>query len=222
MSGLNLLARGKPGFPPAERALKEPNGLLAVGGELNPDWLITAYRHGVFPWFEDDRGPLLWWSPDPRAVLYPDAIKTSRSLAKRLRNGGFRVTLDGAFRSVIERCAESRMQAGGSETGTWITRKMIEAYTELHEIGLAHSVDVWQEDELVGGLYGVSLGRMFFGESMFSTVRDASKIALVHLAQNENYQLIDCQMPSAHLQSMGAILVSRREFIENLDKLLSG
>lgn len=220
MSGLNLLARGKPGFPPAERALKEPNGLLAVGGELNPDWLITAYRHGVFPWFEDDRGPLLWWSPDPRAVLYPDAIKTSRSLAKRLRNGGFRVTLDGAFRSVIERCAESRMQAGGSETGTWITRKMIEAYTELHEIGLAHSVDVWQEDELVGGLYGVSLGRMFFGESMFSREKDASKVALSCLCRQMrqwDYPLIDCQVSNPHLASLGAIELPRSEFIAKIE-----
>lgn len=220
MSGLNLLARGKPGFPPAERALKEPNGLLAVGGELNPDWLITAYRHGVFPWFEDDRGPLLWWSPDPRAVLYPDAIKTSRSLAKRLRNGGFRVTLDGAFQSVIERCAESRMQAGGSETGTWITRKMIEAYTELHEIGLAHSVDVWQEDELVGGLYGVSLGRMFFGESMFSREKDASKVALSCLCRQMrqwDYPLIDCQVSNPHLASLGAIELPRSEFIAKIE-----
>ena len=220
MSGLNLLARGKPGFPPAERALKEPNGLLAVGGELNPDWLITAYRHGVFPWFEDDRGPLLWWSPDPRAVLYPDAIKTSRSLAKRLRNGGFRVTLDRAFRSVIERCAESRMQAGGSETGTWITRKMIDAYTELHEIGLAHSVDVWQEDELVGGLYGVSLGRMFFGESMFSREKDASKVALSCLCRQMrqwDYPLIDCQVSNPHLASLGAIELPRSEFIAKIE-----
>lgn len=220
MSGLNLLARGKPGFPPAERALKEPNGLLAVGGELNPDWLITAYRHGVFPWFEDDRGPLLWWSPDPRAVLYPDAVKTSRSLAKRLRNGGFRVTLDRAFRSVIEHCAESRMQTGGSETGTWITRKMIDAYTELHEIGLAHSVDVWQEDELVGGLYGVSLGRMFFGESMFSREKDASKVALSCLCRQMrqwDYPLIDCQVSNPHLASLGAIELPRSEFIAKIE-----
>ncbi len=220
MSGLNLLARGKPGFPPPERALREPNGLLAVGGELNPDWLLTAYRHGVFPWFEDDRGPLLWWSPDPRAILYPDAIKTSRSLAKRLRNGGFRVTLDTAFRSVIEGCAESRVRAGRTENGTWITQKMIDAYTELHEIGFAHSVEVWREDELVGGLYGVSLGRMFFGESMFSREKDASKVALSCLCRQMrrwDYPLIDCQVSNPHLASLGAIELPRSEFIAKIE-----
>ncbi len=220
MSGLNLLARGKPGFPPPESALKEPNGLLAVGGALNPDWLITAYRHGVFPWFEDDRGPLLWWSPDPRAILYPDAIKISRSLAKRLRNAGFRVTLDTAFRAVIESCAESRVRAGRTETGTWITRKMIDAYTELHELGLAHAVEVWLEDELVGGLYGVSLGRMFFGESMFSREKDASKVALSCLCkqmQQWDYLLIDCQVSNPHLVSLGAIELPRSEFVAKIE-----
>ena len=220
MSGLNLLARGKPGFPPPESALKEPNGLLAVGGALNPDWLITAYRHGVFPWFEDDRGPLLWWSPDPRAILYPDAIKISRSLAKRLRNAGFRVTLDTAFRAVIESCAESRVRAGRTETGTWITRKMIDAYTELYELGLAHAVEVWLEDELVGGLYGVSLGRMFFGESMFSREKDASKVALSCLCkqmQQWDYLLIDCQVSNPHLVSLGAIELPRSEFVAKIE-----
>ena len=220
MSGLNLLARGKPAFPAAERALTEPNGLLAVGGDLNTDWLVTAYQHGVFPWFDDDSGPLLWWSPDPRAVLLPDQLKVSRSLAKRLRNAGFQVTLDTVFSQVIEGCAEARARADEQPAGTWITRNMIDAYVELHQLGLAHSVEVWLEGDLVGGLYGVSLGRMFFGESMFSRARDASKVALVSLCdqlRQWDYPLIDCQVSNPHLLSLGAVELPRTEFIAKIE-----
>lgn len=220
MSGLNLLARGKPAFPAAERALTEPNGLLAVGGELNTDWLVTAYQHGVFPWFDDDSGPLLWWSPDPRAVLFPDQLKVSRSLAKRMRNAGFQVTLDTGFSQVIEGCAEARARADEQPAGTWITRNMIDAYVELHQLGLAHSVEVWLEGDLVGGLYGVSLGRMFFGESMFARARDASKVALVSLCDQLlqwDYPLIDCQVSNPHLLSLGAVELPRTEFIAKIE-----
>ena len=220
MSGLNLLARGKPAFPPPERALAEPNGLLAVGGQLNTDWLVTAYRHGVFPWFDDDSGPLLWWSPDPRAVLYPGRLKISRSLTKKLRNGGFSVTLDTVFKQVIEACAQARVLSPDQPNGTWITRNMIDAYVELHRLGLAHSVEVWRADELVGGLYGVSLGRMFFGESMFSRVPDASKVALVGLCRQVlqwDYPLIDCQVSNPHLSSLGAVELPRDEFIAKIE-----
>jgi leucyl/phenylalanyl-tRNA---protein transferase len=203
-------------FPDPAYALEEPNGLLAVGGDLSPARLLNAYRQGIFPWYSDDQ-PILWWSPAPRAVLFPEQLHISRSLKKRLRSGAFRVTLDEAFTEVIEACSTAR----GAASGTWITDEMKQAYTRLHRIGFAHSVEVWQADELVGGLYGVSLGKVFFGESMFSRVTDASKLALVHLVRQLmawEFALIDCQVGSAHLRSLGACEIPRDEFLDLLDR----
>ncbi|MCC5857394.1 MAG: leucyl/phenylalanyl-tRNA--protein transferase [Ectothiorhodospiraceae bacterium] len=205
-------------FPPVETALTQPNGLVAVGGDLSPERLVNAYRQGIFPWFEEDQ-PILWWSPDPRAVLYPDKLRVSRSLAKRIRNAGFRVTMDRAFRAVMEACAAPRRQSAG----TWITTGMLDAYTRLHQQGLAHSVEVWDGDELVGGLYGVGLGAAFFGESMFSRRTDASKVALVWLVrhlQTEGARFIDCQVSSSHLATLGAVDIPRARFIRELDAAL--
>jgi len=211
-----------------DRALDDPNGLLAVGGALNADWLTLAYRQGIFPWFDSDDSPILWWCPDPRAVIFPDRVRITRSLAKRLRNGGFTVTSDTAFPDVINACAASRARGTAAENGTWITPGMMAAYSELHGLGLAHSIEVWSQPDgpdtparLVGGLYGVSLGRMFFGESMFSRAADASKIALCHLARqllSWDFWLIDCQIANPHLSSMGAVDVPRAEFIRLVEK----
>ncbi|MEO6696524.1 MAG: leucyl/phenylalanyl-tRNA--protein transferase, partial [Gammaproteobacteria bacterium] len=165
-------------FPDVNLALREPDGLLALGGDLSPERLLAAYRKGIFPWYNEGQ-PILWWSPDPRAVLFPSRVKISRSLRKTLRQGRYRITLDQAFRSVIEGCAAPR----NGVPGTWISRAMMEAYTELHERGYAHSVEAWRDGQLVGGLYGVALGRVFFGESMFSRSPDASKVALASLAR---------------------------------------
>lgn len=223
---MNLLHRAHPDFPPVERALEEPNGLLAVGGQLDAEWLTMAYRRGIFPWFDNDSSPILWWCPDPRAVILPADVHISRSLAKRLRNGGFYVSADLDFLSVIAGCAEERAsQTDAAAAGTWITPGMMSAYTDLHERGLAHSIEVWQGDGearvLVGGLYGVSLGRMFFGESMFSRAPDASKVALCHLARqllSWDFWLIDCQIANPHLSRMGAVDLSREAFIELVEK----
>lgn len=223
---MNLLDRRNPVFPPLDRALDDPNGLLAVGGELTEQWLVSAYRRGIFPWFDDDAGPILWWSPDPRAVIYPDQLKVSRSLAKRLRNGGFEVTYDTAFPKVIAACSEPRKGFEGRESGTWITPKMASAYCHLHDIGLAHSIEVWLTSEdgarrLAGGLYGVSLGRMFFGESMFAREPDASKVALYHLCQRAkewSFTLIDCQVGNPHLERMGAVEIPRRIFAHLIEE----
>jgi len=203
-------------FPPVEEALSEPDGLLAYGGSLSPRRLLNAYRHGVFPWFNDDQ-PILWWSPDPRMVLEPSRIKVSRSLGKTLRKGHFRYTFDRAFTDVMAGCAAPRK----GEPGTWITDTMVEAYVELHRRGHAHSLEVWQDDALVGGLYGVAVGKVFFGESMFSRVSDASKAATVCLAHQLDawgFPLIDCQMSTAHLESLGAHEIPRREFSALLDR----
>jgi leucyl/phenylalanyl-tRNA--protein transferase len=203
-------------FPPVEQAELEPNGLLAVGGDLSSSRLLNAYRSGIFPWYSDDQ-PILWWSPDPRTVLYPEQLKISRSLRKTLRNKPFRVTFDQAFSGVMSACAAPRKQA----EGTWISPEMLAAYRELHRIGYAHSVEVWMEDRLVGGLYGVALGSVFFGESMFSTERDASKVALVYLTrllQDRDFRLIDCQVYSAHLISLGAKEIERSSFCRALDR----
>jgi leucyl/phenylalanyl-tRNA--protein transferase len=212
MSGLSVLPSHRVGFPPPESALAEPNGLLAVGGSLTPEWLLAAYARGIFPWFDDDASPLLWWSPDPRAVLVPEELRVTRSLAKRIRNAGFDVTMDQAFADVVAACAAPR----GAESGTWITADMARAYGELHELGFAHSVETRLDGELVGGLYGVSLGRMFFGESMFARERDASKVALYHLTmrvRDWNFSLIDCQIMNEHLRSLGAREMPRAEFL---------
>lgn len=199
-------------FPPIERALTEPNGLLAAGGDLSPARLIDAYRRGIFPWYSAGE-PILWWSPDPRMVLLPGALRISRSLAKTLRNADYRVTLDTAFGEVIAACAETPRPG---QHGTWITPEMQTAYTRLHALGYAHSVEVWRQGRLVGGLYGVALGRLFCGESMFSRVRDASKIALAHLCRHlerRGFGIIDCQMETAHLASLGARPMPRRDYL---------
>lgn len=204
------LEGGAPGFPPVSAALDDPNGLLAAGGALSPEWLLEAYRHGIFPWFNAGE-PILWWSPDPRLVLIPDAIRISHSLRKTLRRGRFEVRFDTAFAEVIEACAAPREPG----LGTWITAEMRRAYCRMHELGVAHSVESWRDGKLVGGLYGMALGRVFFGESMFSHESDASKVALAHLARflgARGYVMIDCQMTTAHLQSMGAREMSRSDF----------
>src|SRR3569623_1945441 len=206
-------------FPPVETALREPNGLLAMGGELSLERLLDAYRHGIFPWFNPGE-PILWWSPDPRMVLVPGEARVTRSLAKRLRNGGFEVRVDTAFAAVMRACAEPREGAGG----TWISPAMIAAYTRLFDAGYAHAVETWRDGRLVGGLYGVAIGRMFYGESMFSRATDASKVAHAHLArqlERWRFGLIDCQMQTSHLESLGARTISRRDFLLVLADLIN-
>ncbi|MBL3599623.1 MAG: leucyl/phenylalanyl-tRNA--protein transferase [gamma proteobacterium endosymbiont of Lamellibrachia anaximandri] len=202
-------------FPAVKFAEQEPNGLLAVGGDLSPERLVNAYRHGVFPWYSDNE-PILWWSPDPRTVLYPERVKISRSLGKTLRKEKFQVTLDTAFSEVIHACAEPRPKS----PGTWLMPEMKAAYAELHEQEVAHSVEVWQEKQLVGGLYGVAIGGVFFGESMFSRVSDSSKVAFVFLCRHLHrwgYRLIDCQVYTEHLASLGAEEIPRSVFCQSLD-----
>ena len=197
-------------FPPLERALDEPAGLLAAGGDLSTVRLLAAYRRGIFPWYSPGQ-PVLWWSPDPRAVLFPEEFRCTRSLSKRIRNGGFGSAIDRDFRGVIEACAAPRPQS----VGTWITPEMLAAYVELHRRGYAHSVETYQGDRLVGGLYGVRLGGVFFGESMFSRERDASKVALARLVETclaEGIVVIDCQMASTHLDSLGSRRIPRNRF----------
>jgi leucyl/phenylalanyl-tRNA--protein transferase len=206
-------------FPRLERAMAEPNGLLAVGGDLSPERLIDAYRRGIYPWYSEGQ-PLLWWSPDPRMVLFVDEFKMSRSLAKRVRRREFDVRVDTAFAAVIEACAEAPREG---QRGTWITQEMIAAYERLHELGYAHSVEAWRDNALLGGLYGIALGRVFFGESMFTRVSDASKVslaALVALLQHQGVTLIDCQQETEHLASMGARPIARREFARRLSELI--
>lgn len=198
-------------FPDVELALREPDGLLAIGGDLSTQRLLQAYRSGIFPWYSEGQ-PILWWSPDPRTVLFPEELKVSRSLAKTLRRGSYRVTLDQAFAQVVDACAAPRKD----QDGTWITPAMKKAYRELHRLGLAHSIESWYQDQLVGGLYGIALGRVFFGESMFSRQTDASKVAFVHLVhwlKDWQYALIDCQVHTPHLASLGARPIARGEFI---------
>jgi leucyl/phenylalanyl-tRNA--protein transferase len=203
-------------FPATDQALDDPDGLLAVGGDLSVERLLAAYRRGIFPWYQD-RQPILWWSPDPRAVLFPREFHASRSLRRTLRRNEFRVSVDMDFGSVITACAAEREQAG-----TWITPDMLSAYQVLHELGHAHSVETWQDGELVGGLYGVGIGRAFFGESMFSRTSDASKVALARLTSlcgELGIELIDCQLASAHLAKLGARQLPRDEFETLLRRL---
>ena len=211
-------------FPPVEAALREPNGLLAMGGDLSVERLLDAYRHGIFPWFNPGE-PILWWSPDPRMVLVPSEIRVTRSLAKRIRNAGFDVRVDTAFVEVMHGCGEPRRAEPGEEPpGTWISPAMVAAYTRLFDAGYAHSVETWHNGELVGGLYGVAIGRMFYGESMFSREPDASKVALVRLArqlQQWEFGLIDCQMETSHLASMGARPILRATFTARLAELVN-
>ena len=200
------------GFPDVEQALEYPNGLLAAGGDLTPERLLCAYRRGIFPWFSEGQ-PVLWWTPDPRAVLFPGNLRISRSLRKTLRRGHFALSADHAFSEVIRHCAMPR----ATERSTWITGEMIGAYRRLHVLGHARSIETWWDGELVGGLYGVAMGRVFFGESMFSRARDASKAALVGLCAL-GYWLIDCQLPSKHLARLGAVDMPRRAFNAYLEQ----
>jgi leucyl/phenylalanyl-tRNA--protein transferase len=203
-------------FPAVEHALREPDGLLALGGDLCSERLLLAYRSGIFPWFGPDQ-PILWWSPDPRLVLFPEQLHISRSLARTLRRDRFKVTLDRDFDAVIAQCAAPRR----GQAGTWITDEMRAAYLRLHQEGHAHSVECWLDGELVGGLYGVAIGRIFFGESMFTLLPDASKVAFVRLVEqlrDWGYPLIDCQVHTRHLASLGACAIGRDEFIASLNR----
>lgn len=201
-------------FPPVHEA--SPEGILAYGGDLSPERLLHAYRSGIFPWFEDDQ-PILWWSPDPRMVLFFDQLVVSKSMRNILNRAIFRVTFNQDFRSVITNCQKT---VRDKQSGTWISSGMIEAYCKLHELGIAKSVEVWQENELVGGLYGVDLGHVFCGESMFSKVSNASKIAFFALAddlKSKNYRLLDCQVHNAHLESLGCCEIDREDFMQILN-----
>jgi len=205
-------------FPPIEGALREPNGLLAAGADLSPERLLDAYRRGIFPWFGDDE-PVLWWSPDPRMILRPADLRISRSLRKTVRSGRMRVTMDLGFRHVMEGCAGPRP----GQDGTWITEGMFDAYGRLFELGYAHSVEAWSEGRLVGGVYGVAIGRMFFGESMFSRMTDASKVALLALVrqiERWDFPCVDCQMSTGHLASLGAREIPRAEFLREVRRLV--
>ena len=209
---LTWLKRTELTFPPLEKALSEPNGLLAAGGDLSAERLIAAYRHGCFPWYEDGQ-PILWWSPNPRTVLFPNELHVSRSLRKLLRQQRYTVTFDRDFAGVISACAGPR----GYTDGTWITSNMQAAYRELHAQGFAHSVEVWEGETLVGGLYGLAMGQLFFGESMFSRADNASKVGFATLVEHlrqAGFVLIDCQMPTDHLHSLGARAISRAEFAQ--------
>lgn len=205
-------------FPPLHQALKEPNGLIAIGGDLSPARLLNAYRHGIFPWFSEGE-PILWWSPNPRMVLFPEALKISNSLKKSIKKQIFEVKLNTNFKAVMMACSQTLREG---QAGTWITEAMIEAYCELHKAGYAMSAEAWQNSVLVGGCYGVKIGRMFYGESMFHHVTDASKVAFVHLVdylKKQNVGLIDCQMKTAHLASFGAKEIPRDEFLSSLTRL---
>ncbi|MFT3930758.1 MAG: leucyl/phenylalanyl-tRNA--protein transferase [Spongiibacteraceae bacterium] len=209
-------------FPAVDTALTEPNGLLAFGGDLRPERILAAYRRGIFPWYQDDQ-PILWWSPDPRTVLFPEQIHISRSMQKALRSDRFAVRFDTDFAGVMRGCAEITER----RSGTWITEAMRKAYCKLHEMGYAHSIEVWikdndgREHELVGGLYGIALGGVFYGESMFSREKNASKIALIRLCQQLQrwgFAVIDCQVSNPHLHSMGASTIARSDFVKLLEQ----
>lgn len=197
-------------FPPPE--LAEDDGLLAVGGDLSPLRLVNAYHHGIFPWYSDET-PILWYSPHERFVLFPHRIKISKSMRQVIRSATFSVTLNLAFEQVIEECSA---KARKDQDGTWITQDMKDAYIRLHRLGIAHSLEVWQEEDLVGGLYGVAAGRVFCGESMFSHASNASKLALIWLCETQDYDLIDCQIESEHLTRLGAEMISREEYLKFL------
>lgn len=206
-------------FPDTELALEEPNGLLAAGGDLSPDRLIAAYKKGIFPWYEDPQ-PILWWTPNPRSVLFPNKLHISRSLKRTIARGSYHVTFDQAFFEVVKGCSLPRKD----QHGTWITNDMHRAYTKLHSMGIAHSVEVWQNDVLAGGLYGLALGRVFFGESMFSLQPDASKVGfccLVEQLSQWGFKLVDCQVETAHLNRFGAELIPRTQFNALLKQLIN-
>ncbi|MBV1914847.1 MAG: leucyl/phenylalanyl-tRNA--protein transferase [Pseudomonadales bacterium] len=213
---LPWLDEGVQKFPPVTTALDEPNGLLAAGGDLSPERIQSAYQQGIFPWFEQDQ-PILWWSPNPRSVIYTDQFKPSRSLLKTIRKNRYQITFDRAFDEVINACAEPR----AGQADTWITADMISAYNQLHKLGIAHSIESWSDDQLVGGLYGLSIGQVFFGESMFSRSTDASKVAfatMVNWLKSWGYSLIDCQVSNPHLSSLGAVELPREQFIKELSQ----
>ena len=206
-------------FPSVNTALAEPNGLLCVGADLAPQTIIAAYSRGIFPWFSDNQ-PILWWSPDPRMVLFPAEFKVSKSLAKTVNRKQFEIRFDSAFAEVISACSEPRQQDGG----TWIVPEMQVAYAQLHALGVAHSIESWRDGKLVGGLYGLALGRMFFGESMFARETDASKVALVALVdklKRDGFELIDCQQETGHLASFGARPIARDNFVQRLKELIN-
>lgn len=206
-------------FPPIETALAEPNGLLAASRDLTPQRVLDAYSNGIFPWYSGDQ-PVLWWSPDPRMVLFVDEFHIARSLRRRVQRQPFEIRSDTAFRSVMEHCATARRPG---QSGTWITPEIMDAYTVIHEQGNAHCVEAWRDGALVGGLYGIAMGRMFFGESMFANEPDASKIALVHLIamlRARDIPLVDCQQETVHLASFGARLIPRRMFAERVAALV--
>ena len=205
-------------FPPASDALDSPNGLLAWGGDLMPERLLTAYRSGIFPWYSEGQ-PILWWNPAPRCVIFPEKVYLSTRTRRRYNSGVYRLTADSAFAEVVSGCAEPRAH----ESATWITRDMLDAYCRLHQLGHAHSLEVWEDELLVGGIYGLALGSVFFGESMFSRRTDASKIALVALCRHlhgQGYGLLDCQVGNPHLYSMGCEEISRRSFEALLEDLI--
>ena len=198
-------------FPKVSNASEE--GILAIGGDLSPERLLLAYKSGIFPWFENDE-PILWWSPNPRFVLFPEKLKISKSMKQVLRNSNFVVTVNQAFKEVITECSEAKREG---QQGTWITQNMIEAYIKLHELGYATSVEVWLNNKLVGGLYGVDVGNgVFCGESMFAKVSNASKVGFITFIQNTDYKLIDCQVYTSHLESLGAKEIAREDFLEFL------
>ena len=215
---LKWLERDDP-FPPVETALRNPNGLLCAGADLSPERLLAAYRQGIFPWYSGDE-PILWWSPDPRMVLLCEELKVSRSLAKSVRNRGYRVTVDGCFEEILSGCSASRKDGAG----TWLGKEMRKAYLALHRAGHAHSFETWHEDRLVGGLYGVAIGDAFFGESMFSRTPDASKVALVGLVEalrGRGFPMVDCQQRTPLLASLGAREIPRRQFLRRLATLVN-
>lgn len=206
-------------FPPLAEALREPNGLIAIGGDLSLPRLLAAYRQGIFPWFNEGE-PILWWSPDPRMVLHPNELKISRSLSKTLKNSPFEIRFNTSFRPVITACSST---ARHGQPGTWITDDIINGYCALFNAGYAMSAEAWQDNQLVGGCYGVKIGKMFYGESMFHHVTDASKVAFVALVQcleTEGIGMIDCQMKTAHLSSLGAREINRDDFIKQLSELI--
>jgi leucyl/phenylalanyl-tRNA--protein transferase len=208
-----LEPNANPHFPDTRSALAEPAGLLAAGGQLRVEWLLAAYRQGIFPWFSESE-PILWWTPAPRTVLYPRRFHQSRSLQKLARQQHFQLSRNEDFEAVILACAEDRQ----GQSGTWINSQIIDAYIEMHEAGFAHSIECRHQGELVGGLYGISLGKVFFGESMFSKMANTSKLCLKYLVDSASYEMIDCQLPTGHLQSLGAIDISREEFESALNR----
>lgn len=206
-------------FPPLNQALCEPNGLIAIGGDLSAARLLSAYKQGIFPWFNEGE-PVMWWSPNPRMVLFPIELKISNSLKKKLKNNAFETRMDTAFQAVVTACSQTPRN---SQAGTWISPEMIEAYCELHRLGYATCAESWLDDKLVGGCYGVKIGRMFYGESMFHHVTDSSKVAFVHLVnhlKNQGVDMIDCQMKTPLLTSFGGREIPREEFMQNLTKLV--